>query len=55
MKQLELDIIIKTDARFDDIHSLKDMLERKKDRPKHLQYLSDKHYQLVKEIYKGKF
>ena len=54
MKQLELKLEI-SDKRFEDIPTLEELIERKKDRPKHLQYLSDKHYELVKQIYKGKF
>jgi hypothetical protein len=54
MKQLELKLQI-SDRRFEDIPTLKELIERKKERPKHLQYLSNKHYELVKQIYKGKF
>ena len=55
MKQLELDLVIRGDSKFDDIPSLEEMIERKRNRPKHLENLSDKHYQLMKEIFKGKF
>ena len=54
MKQLELKLQI-SDRRFEDIPTLKELIKRKKERPKHLQYLSNKHYELVKQIYKGKF
>jgi len=55
MKQLELDLQIKGTSKFDDVPTLKELIERKIERPKHLQHLSDKHYELLNEIYKGRF
>jgi hypothetical protein len=55
MKQLELDLQIKGKSSFDDIPTLKELIDRKKERPKHLENLSDKHYQLMQEIFKRRF
>jgi hypothetical protein len=55
MKQLELNLVIQGDSKFDDIPTLEQLIERKIKRPKHLENLSDKHYQLMKEIFKGRF
>lgn len=54
MKQLELDLKIKGTSSFDDVPTLKQLMDRKKNRPKHLSHLSDKHYNLLKEIHKGR-
>ena len=55
MKQLELDLKIKRTSKFDDVPTLKQLIERKRNRPKHLENLSDKHYQLIEELFKGRF
>ena len=54
MKQLELNLKIKGISKFDDVPTLKQLMDRKDKRPKHLTYLSEKHYQLLKEIHKGR-
>ena len=55
MKQLELDLKIKGTSKFDDVPTLKELIERKSKRQKHLEYLSDKHFGLVRELFKGRF
>jgi len=56
MKQLELDLKIQGTSKFDDVPTLKELIERKRNRPKHLENLSDKHYRLIQEIFsKGRF
>ena len=54
MKQLELHLIVKGTSSFDDVPTLKQLMDRKKNRPKHLSHLSDKHYNLLKELHKGR-
>ena len=54
MKQLQLDLKIKGTSSFDDVPTLKELMDRKEKRPKHLAHLSEKHYQLLKEIHKGR-
>ena len=53
MKQLELNLKIKGTSSFDDIPTLKELIERKRKRPKHLSHLSDKHYEQLQYIYRG--
>tara|TARA_X000001036_G_scaffold236348_1_gene220503 strand:+ start:1933 stop:2100 length:168 start_codon:yes stop_codon:yes gene_type:complete len=55
MKQLELDLKIKGTSKFDDVPTLKELIERKRKRPKHLENLSDKHYKLITELFRGRF
>ena len=54
MKQLELNLKIKGTSSFDDVPTLKQLMDRKKKRPKHLSYLSDKHYEQLKLLHKGR-
>ena len=54
MKQLELNLKIKGTSRFDDVPTLKELIERKRKRPKHLTYLSEKHFEQLKLLYKGR-
>ena len=54
MKQLELDLKIKGTSSFDDVPTLRQLMDRKRKRPKHLSHLSNKHYQLLKELHKGR-
>jgi predicted CopG family antitoxin len=54
LKQLELNLKIKGTPSFDDVPTLKELIERKRNRPKHLENLSDKHYNLLKELHKGR-
>jgi hypothetical protein len=54
MKQLELKLKIKGTSSFDDVPTLKQLMDRQKERPKHLATLSEKHYQLLKELHKGR-
>ena len=51
-KQLELDLKIKGTSKFDDVPTLKQLIERKQKRPKHLAYLSDKHFETLKLLHK---
>ena len=53
-KQLELNLKIKGTSSFDDVPTLKQLMDRKRKRPKHLTYLSDKTFQQLQYIYKGK-
>jgi len=53
-KQLELDLKIKGTSSFDDVPTLKQLMDRKKKRPKHLTYLSDKAFKELQYIYRGK-
>jgi len=54
LKQLELNLKIKGTTSFDDVPTLKQLIDRKKKRPKHLTYLSDKHLEQLQNIYRGK-
>jgi len=54
LKQLELDLKIKGTSRFDDVPTLKQLIERKQKRPKHLAYLSEKHFETLKLLHKGR-
>ena len=54
MKQLELDLKIKGTSSFDDVPTLKQLIERKRKRPKHLAHLSDKAFKDLTYIYRGK-
>jgi len=54
LKQLELNLKIKGTSRFDDVPTLKQLIERKQKRPKHLTYLSDKHFETLKLLHKGR-
>lgn len=54
MKQLELKLKIKGTSNFEDVPTLKQLMDRQKERPKHLATLSEKHYQLLKELHKGR-
>jgi len=65
MKQLELQLKIKRTSSFDDVPTLKQLIDKQKEtlkklkdlekeRPKHLSNLSEKNYQLLKELHKGK-
>ena len=54
LKQLELDLKIKGTSSFDDVPTLKQLLDRKRKRPKHLTYLSDKHFEQLKLLHKGR-
>lgn len=53
-KQLELNLKIKGTSKFDDVPTLKQLIERKQTRPKHLAHLSDKHFELLKILHKGR-
>lgn len=53
-KQLELDLKIKGTSSFDDVPTLKQLIERKRKRPKHLAYLSEKHFETLKLLHKGR-
>jgi len=53
LKQLELNLKIKGTSHFDDVPTLKELIERKRKRPKHLTYLSDKHFKELQYIYRG--
>jgi len=53
LKQLELNLKIKGTTSFDDVPTLKQLIERKKKRPKHLAYISDKHFRELQYIYRG--
>jgi len=53
LKQLELNLKIKGASSFDDVPTLKQLIERKRKRPKHLTYLSDKHFRELQYIYRG--
>jgi hypothetical protein len=54
LKQLELNLKIKGTTSFDDVPTLKQLIDRKKKRPKHLTYLSDKHFKELQYIYRGR-
>ena len=54
LKQLELDLRIKGTSRFDDVPTLEELIKRKQTRPKHLVYLSDKAYEELKLLHKGR-
>jgi len=54
LKQLELDLKIKGTTSFDDVPTLKQLLDRKRKRPKHLAHLSDKHFELLKILHRGR-
>jgi len=54
LKQLELNLKIKGTSSFDDVPTLKQLIERKRKRPKHLDHLSDKTYKELQYIYRGK-
>jgi len=54
LKQLELNLKIKGTSKFDDVPTLKQLIERKQKRPKHLAYLSDKTFQELQYIYRGR-
>ena len=54
MKQLELNLKIKGTPSFDDVPTLKELIERKRNRPKHLTYLSEKHFEQLKLLHRGR-
>jgi len=54
LKQLELNLKIKGTSKFDDVPTLKQLIERKQKRPKHLAYLSDKHFEALKLLHRGR-
>ena len=53
-KQLELNLKIKGTSSFDDVPTLKQLIERKRKRPKHLSHLSDKAFKDLTYIYRGR-
>ena len=55
MRQGELKLIVRGKRKFDDIPTLKEMLDRKSKRPKHLAYLSDKAFETITKIFKRNF
>tara|TARA_S200002703_G_scaffold152632_1_gene153241 strand:+ start:177 stop:344 length:168 start_codon:yes stop_codon:yes gene_type:complete len=54
LKQLELNLKIEGTSSFDDVPTLKQLMDRKKKRPKHLTYLSEKHFEQLKLLHRGR-
>mgnify|MGYP003342544779 CR=1 FL=1 len=54
LRQLELDLKIKGTSKFDDVPTLEELIKRKQTRPKHLVYFSDKAYEELKLLHKGR-